>query len=53
VVVEDAPAGVAAAKEAGMKVLAVPTTHESSALRDADLVLGSMREVNEYLRKRS
>lgn len=53
VVVEDAPAGVAAAKEAGMKVLAVSTTHEAGALVQADLVLGSMAEVNDYLRKRS
>jgi sugar-phosphatase len=48
-VVEDAPAGVAAAKDAGMTVIAVSTTHRAAALREADFVCGSMREVHEYL----
>jgi len=50
-VVEDAPAGVAAAKGAGMMVIAVSTTHEPDALREANLVLDSMHEANAQLRK--
>ena len=45
VVVEDAPTGILAAKRAGMTVLAVTTTHEASALDDADLVFPSMHDV--------
>lgn len=37
-VVEDAVAGVTAAKRAGMKCLAVTTTHPASVLQDADLI---------------
>jgi sugar-phosphatase len=51
VVVEDAPAGIAAAKAAGMTVLAVATTHHASDLAEADEVFGSMREVAERLRR--
>lgn len=36
VVFEDAPAGVAAARAAGMRVIAVLTTHRPDALREAD-----------------
>jgi sugar-phosphatase len=42
VVVEDAPAGVRAAREAGMFVLAVPTTHPDSDLRGANAVIPSL-----------
>lgn len=41
-VVEDAPAGVRAGKDAGAVVLALTTSHEASALRGADLVLPSL-----------
>ncbi len=44
-VCEDAPSGVAAAKAAGCAVLAVTTTSEAGALRDADLVVESLAEV--------
>lgn len=50
VVVEDAPAGVLAAKRAGMTVLAVTTTHTAAALSHADLVFGTMHEVARHLR---
>jgi mannitol-1-/sugar-/sorbitol-6-phosphatase len=40
--VEDAPAGVRAARDAGMFVLAVPTTHPSSDLGEANAVIGSL-----------
>lgn len=50
VVVEDAPAGIAAAKAAGMRVIAVTTTYGADALGGADLVCGSMHEVLDELR---
>jgi len=50
VVVEDAPAGVLAARRAGMTVLAVATTHPTDALTAADLVFPGMDEVAGYLR---
>ena len=43
VVVEDAPAGVAAGRAAGTRVVAVTTTHPPEALRDADLVVPDLR----------
>jgi HAD superfamily hydrolase (TIGR01509 family) len=39
IVVEDAVAGVEAAKRAGMKCIAVTTTNPASALREADVVV--------------
>jgi sugar-phosphatase len=39
VVIEDAPAGIDAARAAGMRVLAVATTHEPAALQDADAIV--------------
>jgi mannitol-1-/sugar-/sorbitol-6-phosphatase len=50
VVVEDAPAGITAAKRAGMRVIAVTTTYDADALGEADVVVGSMREVLPHLR---
>ncbi len=50
VVVEDAPAGILAAKRAGMTVLAVTTTHQAAELTQADHVFSSMDEVTSYLR---
>ena len=49
-VVEDAPAGITAAKRAGMTVLGVITTHPATALQEADLLFESMRHVWQYLR---
>ena len=43
VVVEDAPAGVAAGLAAGARVIALTTTHPATALRDADLVIDDLR----------
>jgi mannitol-1-/sugar-/sorbitol-6-phosphatase len=51
VVVEDAPAGIRAGKEAGMTVLAVATTHQPDALTQADRVFPGMDEVTKYLRE--
>ena len=39
--IEDAPAGVIAAKSAGMRVLAITTTHDALALEAADEILAS------------
>lgn len=51
-VIEDSPAGIAAAKEAGMTVAAVLTTYEASALGQADFVLAGMPEVARFLEER-
>lgn len=42
VVIEDAPAGVAAGKAAGMRVIAVTTTHPAEELAAADLIIDSL-----------
>ena len=44
-VIEDAIAGVAAAKRAGMKCLAVTNSHPMEALRVADMVVDSLEKV--------
>ncbi len=52
IVIEDAVAGVAAAKSAGMKCLAVTTTHPKEKLKEADLILDTLEEVDlDYLEK--
>lgn len=43
-VVEDAPAGVAAGRAAGMRVVALTTSNPASALADADDVVASLTE---------
>ena len=45
VVIEDAPAGVRSAKAAGMKVVAVATTHREKDLHEADAVVGALSDV--------
>ena len=50
VVVEDAPAGVAAARAAGCRVLAVTTTHLPAALAGADEVHDGLASVTSRLR---
>jgi beta-phosphoglucomutase family hydrolase len=45
-VIEDAVAGVTAAKRAGMKCLAVTNTHPGTKLLEADLVVDSLETVN-------
>ncbi len=46
IVVEDAVAGVAAAKSAGMRCIAVTNTHPALKLSQADLVVESLEEVS-------
>jgi len=45
VVIEDAIAGVAAAKQAGMKCVAVTNSHPGSSLKKADLVVDTLEAV--------
>jgi beta-phosphoglucomutase len=45
-VIEDAPAGLAAARAAGMRCIGVTGTSPREALSDADLVVDSLTEVN-------
>jgi len=45
VAIEDSPAGIAAAKAAGMKVLAVTNSYDAEALTDADKVVDSLTSV--------
>lgn len=45
IVVEDAPAGLAAARAAGMKSVAVTTTHPPTVLAQADRVVRSLDEI--------
>jgi beta-phosphoglucomutase family hydrolase len=46
VVIEDAVAGVAGAKRAGMKCVAVTNSHSGDSLREADLVVTSLEDVS-------
>ena len=46
IVIEDAVAGVTAAKRAGMRCLAVTNTHPSSSLREADMVIDTLEAVS-------
>ncbi len=46
VVIEDAIAGVTAAKRAGMKCVAVTNSHPKDKLKDADLVVDSLEKVD-------
>ena len=48
VVVEDAPAGIRAAKALGMKVLAVTNSYSADQLAEADRVVGSLEETNAF-----
>jgi len=45
IVIEDAVAGVAGAKRAGMRCIAVTNTHEAAGLSQADLVVDSLEKV--------
>ncbi len=45
-VLEDAVNGVAAAKAAGMKCIAITNTHDDAALAEADLVVNSFSELS-------
>lgn len=51
-VLEDAPAGIAAGRAAGARVVALRTTHADDDLRDAHVVVDDLRAVVEALRRR-
>jgi beta-phosphoglucomutase family hydrolase len=44
-VIEDAIAGVAAAKQAGMKCIAVTNSHPKNRLKNADIVVGNLGKI--------
>jgi len=44
-VIEDSVAGVASARTAGMRVIAVSSTHSPAALHEADMVINSLRHL--------
>ena len=46
IVIEDAPVGIVAAKRAGMKSIAITTTHNRRELIGADLVIKDLSEIN-------
>ncbi|MEU8892591.1 HAD-IA family hydrolase [Streptomyces sp. NPDC048442] len=48
-VVEDAPAGVRAGRDAGCTVVGLTTTHAAGALGEADRCVASLREVGELV----
>jgi sugar-phosphatase len=45
VAIEDAPAGIASARSAGMTVIALRTTHPDGALTEADLVVHDLHDL--------
>ena len=52
IVIEDAVAGVSAAKKAGMRCLAITNTHPRTSLTEADLIVDTLEEVSaSYLEK--
>lgn len=51
--IEDSPAGLQAAKEAGLFTLGVTNSHPAENLKYADLVFGSTAEAMEWVTKRS
>ncbi len=45
VVIEDAPAGLRAAKAGGMRAIGITSTHPATELGDADIVVDSLTDV--------
>jgi len=45
-VIEDAPAGIRAARAAGMKVIAITSTYPASELKEADAVVKALAEIH-------
>jgi len=43
--VEDSPAGITAAKAAGLRTITVATTHETPSLEQADIVIPGMHSI--------
>jgi mannitol-1-/sugar-/sorbitol-6-phosphatase len=53
VVIEDAPSGVSSARSAGMRVIAVATTHSEEDLKEADAVAASLASIRAILHPES
>src|SRR5512140_3776327 len=53
IVVEDAPVGVAAARSAGMRVIAIATTNPPESLRDADAIVARLSDIDLLVRSDS
>ncbi len=51
VAIEDSPAGLEAARRARVRVIGVASTHDASALTQADLVVGSLVDLKVELRR--
>jgi beta-phosphoglucomutase len=49
IVIENAPMGIKAGKEAGMYVVGITTTLDSKYLKEADVIVNSFDEVNTHL----
>lgn len=45
IVVEDAPAGVEAARRGGMRCIAIMSTHPAEQLREATVIVGELRDI--------
>jgi HAD superfamily hydrolase (TIGR01509 family) len=52
-VIEDSAAGVLAAKQAGLRCVAITTTHAARQLKQADVVVRSFKELHRLLQKAS
>lgn len=50
VVFEDSPAGIASARSAGMKTIALQTTHPGAQLQNAHTIIGNLADVKATLR---
>lgn len=46
IVVEDAPAGIQGAKSAGMKCIAITSTHKRDSLKKADIIVSNYRNLS-------
>jgi sugar-phosphatase len=44
-VIEDAPAGIEAARAGGMKVVGITSTYAAAALQHADIVVGRLEQI--------
>ncbi len=50
VVIEDSPKGIKAAKKAGMKCIALTSTHKKTQLNEADAVVENLNEISSILK---
>jgi sugar-phosphatase len=44
-VIEDAPAGIQSARAGGMKVVGITSTYKADALKQADVVIGKLGQI--------